>query len=264
MCICQTPHISFDGFVAQCGKALGTSHTNPHSTLEILDVSTVTIVDLHQRQHLNTNCTYSLLKASSRPGGYCTSSTVRNLKRSMSAVEPTGGPSTTSVSAPWPVGDVVYVAIVGTVMLAALLEWLLWLLAFLYCLLKAYQKANGKGKWSIRLLAILNSIFFIGMRCIFLPIMAVTLPLPSRVVQYFPEAMVSTLQWFAFWSFAVLLTVPWLFCVYQLVTHNIGRTRRIKTVLDEYSAPKVVVIMPCYNEKPEVLLRTVDSIVDCV
>jgi chitin synthase len=93
--------------------------------------------------------------------------------------------------------------------------------------------------------------------------MVVTLPLPGQVTQYFPLAVVGFLQWFAFWSFAGLLTVPWLFCVYQLVTHDIGRKKRIKHVLDEFSAPKVVIIMPCYKEIPEVLLRTVDSIVDC-
>jgi chitin synthase len=93
--------------------------------------------------------------------------------------------------------------------------------------------------------------------------MVVTLPLPSQVTQHFPQAMVSFLQWFAFWSFAGLLTIPWLLCVYQLVTHSIGRTKRIKTVLDEASAPKVVIIMPCYNEAPAILLRTCDSLVDC-
>jgi chitin synthase len=93
--------------------------------------------------------------------------------------------------------------------------------------------------------------------------MIVTLPLPPQIIQYFPETMVTSLQWFAFWSFAGLLTIPWLFCVYQLVTHSIGRTKRIKTVLDENSAPKVVIVMPCYKEIPEVLLRTVDSLVDC-
>jgi chitin synthase len=93
--------------------------------------------------------------------------------------------------------------------------------------------------------------------------MVVTLPLPAQVTQYFPGDVVSFLQWFAFWSFAGLLTVPWLFCVYQLVTHDVGRTKRIKHVLDEHTAPKVVIVMPCYKEIPEVLLRTVDSIVDC-
>ncbi|KAL1899099.1 hypothetical protein Sste5346_003021 [Sporothrix stenoceras] len=78
-----------------------------------------------------------------------------------------------------------------------------------------------------------------------------------------PASMVSALQWFAFWSFAGLLTVPWLFCVYQIVTHQLGRTKRIKQVLDEVSAPKVVVVMPCYREEPEVLITAVNSVVEC-
>ena len=143
------------------------------------------------------------------------------------------------VGSPWPVQDIVYVAIVGSVMLAALLEWLLWLLAFLYCLVKVLQKASGPGKWSIRALALLNMLFFVLMRGVFLPIMLVTLPLPAQVVRYFPLQMVDALQWFAFWTFAGLLTVPWLFCIYQIVTHNVGRNRKMQTVLDEYSAPKV-------------------------
>ncbi|EOD47442.1 Fungal chitin synthase [Neofusicoccum parvum] len=160
----------------------------------------------------------------------------------------------------WPVKDIVYCSIIGGVMLMALLEWFLWVAAFLYCLVKVYQKAETT---SIKVLAIIVMILFTALRCIFLPIMVVTLPLPSQVVQYFPVPMVEFLQWFAFWAFAGLLTVPWLFCVYQLVTHSIGRTKRIQHVLDEASAPKVVIIMPCYKEIPEVLMRTIDSLVDC-
>ena len=93
--------------------------------------------------------------------------------------------------------------------------------------------------------------------------MIVTLPLPARVTQYFPVAMVSFLQWFAFWSFAGLLTIPWLFCVYQMVTNNIGRTKRIRTVLDETSAPKTVIVMPVYREEPDVLITAINSVVDC-
>lgn len=93
--------------------------------------------------------------------------------------------------------------------------------------------------------------------------MVVTLPLPAQITQYFPIQMVSFLQWFAFWSFAGLLTVPWLFCVYQLVVNTLGRTKRIKTALDEASAPKTVIVMPVYKEAPEVLVKAVDSVVDC-
>jgi chitin synthase len=93
--------------------------------------------------------------------------------------------------------------------------------------------------------------------------MVVTLPLPSQIARVWPPAMVSFLQWFAFWSFAGLLTIPWLFCVYQIVTHQLGRTKRIKQMLDEVSAPKVVIVMPCYKEDPEVLVTAINSVVDC-
>lgn len=100
-------------------------------------------------------------------------------------------------------------------------------------------------------------------RIVFLPIMVVTLPLPSQIVSVWPEEMISFLLGFAFWSFAGLLTIPWLFCVYQLVTHQLGRTKRIKQLLDEDSAPKVVIVMPCYKEELDVLITAINSVVEC-
>ncbi|KAK3079453.1 hypothetical protein LTS18_004824, partial [Coniosporium uncinatum] len=70
------------------------------------------------------------------------------------AVDQNGVPAITD---PWPTKDIVYVAIVGSVMLAALLEWFLWLAAFLYCLVKVFQKAEN---WSIRILSVIMMILF--------------------------------------------------------------------------------------------------------
>jgi chitin synthase len=92
--------------------------------------------------------------------------------------------------------------------------------------------------------------------------MLVSLPLPVQITQYFPANVVSVLQWFGFWSFALLLTVPWLMCIYQLVTHSLGRTRRIQQILDELSAPKIVVVMPCYQENSDILIKAVNSVVE--
>ncbi|KAG8627289.1 hypothetical protein KVT40_004772 [Elsinoe batatas] len=170
------------------------------------------------------------------------------------------GPGRQARATEWRVADIIYVAIVGTVMLAAFLEWILWLAAFLYCLIKVFQKAENA---SIRVLSAITMILFTLLRAIFLPVMIVTLPLPPQLTQEFPNEMVVFLQWFAFWTFAGLLTIPWLICVFQLVTHSVGRTRRIKHILNERTAPKVVIVMPCYKEIPEILLRTVDSLVDC-
>lgn len=46
-------------------------------------------------------------------------------------------------------------------MLAALFEWMLWLGAFIYCLVKVYIKADH---WSIRVLAVLMAFLFTAMR----------------------------------------------------------------------------------------------------
>ncbi|KAK2603785.1 hypothetical protein QQS21_004070 [Conoideocrella luteorostrata] len=93
--------------------------------------------------------------------------------------------------------------------------------------------------------------------------MLVTLPLPSVVSNHWPQSVTVFLQWFAFWSFAILLTAPWLSCIYQLVTKHLGRKKRIKRMLDDSTAPKIVVMMPCYHEEPDVLFSAIDSVVEC-
>jgi chitin synthase len=55
----------------------------------------------------------------------------------------------------------VYLSIVGPLMLAAFFEWVLWLAAFIYCLIKVYQKADH---WSIRVLAGVMAVLFILLR----------------------------------------------------------------------------------------------------
>ena len=48
-------------------------------------------------------------------------------------------------------------------MLAAFLEWFLWLAAFLYCLVKVYQKADNI---SIKVLAIIMMVLFTLLRSV--------------------------------------------------------------------------------------------------
>ena len=57
--------------------------------------------------------------------------------------------------------QIAYVAILCPVLVAALVEWFLWLAAFLYCLAKVYQKADH---WSVRVLAVVMMFLFSGLR----------------------------------------------------------------------------------------------------
>ena len=100
-------------------------------------------------------------------------------------------------------------------------------------------------------------------RGVFLPVMIVTIPLPDRITHYFPGVAVHALQEFAFYAFAVLLTVPWLVVVFQIIVHPIGRRKLVKYPLDEHIAPKVVVVMPVYKEPPDILWTALNSVVDC-
>jgi len=46
-------------------------------------------------------------------------------------------------------------------MIAALLEWFLWLAAFLFCLVKAYQKAEH---WSVKVISMIIGFLFTAIR----------------------------------------------------------------------------------------------------
>lgn len=54
-------------------------------------------------------------------------------------------------------------SVIGPVMIAAFLEWFLWLAAFCYCLWKVYRKAQN---WRTRILAIAISLFFVAFRLV--------------------------------------------------------------------------------------------------
>jgi chitin synthase len=59
--------------------------------------------------------------------------------------------------------QIVYTSIVGVVMLMALLEWFLWIAAFLYCLWKVFVKAEH---WTVRVLAVGVGVAFTLLRSV--------------------------------------------------------------------------------------------------
>jgi chitin synthase len=57
--------------------------------------------------------------------------------------------------------QIVYISCVSPILVAAFLEWFLWLAAFFYCLSKAFKKAD---RWSQRALAFLLTLVFVTIR----------------------------------------------------------------------------------------------------
>ena len=93
--------------------------------------------------------------------------------------------------------------------------------------------------------------------------MIFTLPLPTAATKHFPTQVTGVLQSIAFYGFLIVLSVPWIICIYQHLTSKLGRKKKMKQVLNDDNAPKVVVVMPVYNEECEVLITAVNSVVDC-
>lgn len=57
--------------------------------------------------------------------------------------------------------QIVYTSIVGLLMVAALLEWVLWIGAFMYCLWKVFRKSEH---WTVNFLAVVIAVGFMLLR----------------------------------------------------------------------------------------------------
>lgn len=62
---------------------------------------------------------------------------------------------------PWSTKDIVYTGIIGFLMILVIIEWTLWIVAFIYSLIKAYQKAD---RTSAKVLAVLVALTFTVLR----------------------------------------------------------------------------------------------------
>lgn len=100
-------------------------------------------------------------------------------------------------------------------------------------------------------------------RGIFLPVLFFTIPFPQQISRNWPPDLVTFAQWFALGSFTVLLAVPWSVCIGRLIiTTSSRRPEKIKQAFAERTAPKIVIVMPVYQEPPSELIKTIDSVVN--
>lgn len=99
-------------------------------------------------------------------------------------------------------------------------------------------------------------------RGIFLPVLFFTIPFPRQISRYWPPQLVTFVQWFALGAFVVLLTIPWCICVANLViSSSPRRAEKIKQAFANHTAPKIVIVMPVYQEPASELIKTIDSVV---
>ncbi|KAF3161557.1 hypothetical protein TWF788_002461 [Orbilia oligospora] len=158
-------------------------------------------------------------------------------------------------------GDIAFLAVGSPVYFAILLEWLAWLGAFLYCFYHCLVKAVRSKDYKKAILTIFMITLFVILRLCFIPVLVVSIPLPTSLRARLPGYWASLLELVAFYAFVVLLLLPTGFIIYNIFNKRVGRKARYASLLNDDS-PKVIIIMPCYNESAENVMKCINSIVE--
>ncbi|KAK6525928.1 hypothetical protein TWF281_010971 [Arthrobotrys megalospora] len=156
-------------------------------------------------------------------------------------------------------GDIAFLAVGSPIYLAILLEWVAWLGAFLYCFYHCLIKAARSRDYIKVVLTIVIAGLFTALRLFFIPVLIVSIPLPASLRARLPDYWASLLELIAFYAFVVLLLFPACIIIYNIFNKDVGRKARYASLLTD-DAPKVIIIMPCYNEAAENVMKCINSI----
>ncbi|KAK6537378.1 hypothetical protein TWF694_011566 [Orbilia ellipsospora] len=156
-------------------------------------------------------------------------------------------------------GDIAFMILGIPVYGAILVEWIVWLAAFLYCFYHCWIKALRSKDYIKVLLTMFMAIFFTILRLFFIPVLIVSIPMPATLRARLPYSWSSLLELVAFYAFTVLLLFPAAIIIFNMFNKSVGRKARYASLLHDDS-PKVIIIMPCYNEEAENVMKCINSI----
>lgn len=95
----------------------------------------------------------------------------------------------------------------------------------------------------------------------FIPVPIVSIPLPVSLGARPPGFWALLLELAVFYAFAVLLLLPTGIIIYNIFNKPVGRKGRYANLLND-DAPKVIIIMPCYNESAENVMKCINSVIE--
>lgn len=145
----------------------------------------------------------------------------------------------------------------GIITVMALIEFFLFTLGFLYCLIRTafYQTVGGK------FLSGFVAVFFTFTRLFTLVLLIANVPLPGNLNSIGNSKMISG----SLWTLGVLFFIILFTQMVIVVTHEIYRLHKRKSKVNPISIPDhrksyVSVIIPIYNEDPAQLWSTLISV----
>ncbi|KAK6346655.1 hypothetical protein TWF696_006774 [Orbilia brochopaga] len=156
-------------------------------------------------------------------------------------------------------GDIAFLVLGSGIYIAILIEWVMWLVAFLYCFYHCWVKALRSKDSTKLLLTFFITILFTALRLFFIPVLIVSIPLPAALRARLPDSWATLLELIAFYAFVVLLLFPASIIIFNMFNKTIGRKALYASLLTD-DAPKIAIIMPCYNELAENVMKCINSI----
>ncbi|KAF9162453.1 hypothetical protein DFQ26_003540 [Actinomortierella ambigua] len=161
---------------------------------------------------------------------------------------------------PWTPAQITYVAIGAILALMAFAEIFAFTGAVSYAFIKVHQKAR---RWGERCLSLFIMVLWWFLRAIFLFGMLSLVPVPHyQSDALLPDGLRQASVYVAFSLVLILLIVPSFISIQQLITAPSNMKERLESIRDTASFPRVLIVMPVYNELPEILHVAICSVID--
>ncbi|KAF9935680.1 hypothetical protein BGZ67_003175 [Mortierella alpina] len=179
--------------------------------------------------------------------------------------------ATNSLSAKWTTAEIVYISISGVLICMAFAEIIAFTGSLSYSFIKVHLKAKAAGLRGVQYLSLVVMAVFWILRILFLGAMMSLVPVPhwqgmtsqpSENHQFFPPEIILVSQYVAFGLVALLLLMPTVISIHQLVTSPSNVKEQIDAIRTTSTFPRVLIVMPVYNELPEVLHVAICSAID--
>ncbi|KAG0020730.1 hypothetical protein BGZ81_009218 [Podila clonocystis] len=170
----------------------------------------------------------------------------------------------------WTTAEIVYMSIAGVLLLMALAEIVAFTGSLTYSFIKVHQKAKAARRRGVQYMSLVILIVFWVLRLIFLAAMLSLVPIPHWQAtlhkeanhQFIPEPIIVYSQYLAFTLVGLLLVLPTVISLHQLMTSPTNIKEQLDAIRTTSTFPRVLIVMPVYNELPEVLHVAICSAID--
>ncbi|KAF9984894.1 hypothetical protein BGZ75_003552 [Mortierella antarctica] len=176
-----------------------------------------------------------------------------------------------SITGRWTTAEIVYVSVAGVLFLMAFAEIAAFTGSLSYSFVMVHLKAKAAKRRGVQYTSLVIMIVFWVLRIFFLGAMLSLVPVPHwqgmstqplENHQFFPSWIITTSQYVAFSLVLLLLLMPTVISIHQLFTSPGNVKEEIDAIRTTSTFPRVLIVMPVYNELPEILHVAICSAID--